>query len=96
MSRRATYKFRLYVAGEAQNSVLAIANLNALCRTHLPDRYLIEVVDVFKERGRALEDGIFITPALVKLSPRPGRKIVGTLSQTGLVLAALGLETTPA
>lgn len=92
MSRLATFKFRLYVADHAQNSLLAIANLNALCRTHLPDRHEIEVVDVFREPKRALEDGILLTPTLVKFEPSPKRSVVGTLSQTQSVLHALGLE----
>ena len=92
MSRRARYKFRLYVAGDAQNSTQAVANLNALCRAHLLDRHDIEVVDVFREPKRALADGIFMTPTLVKLAPSPERKIVGALSQTQPVLMALGLE----
>ena len=87
------FRFRLYVAGDALNSTQAIANLAALCRTHLPDRHDIEVVDVFREPQRALADGIFMTPTLVKLGPSPVRKIVGTLSQTQPVLQALGLET---
>lgn len=86
------FKFRLYVAGDALNSVLARDNLAALCRAHLPGRHQIEVVDVFKEPKRALTDGIFMTPTLVKLAPSPVRKIVGTLSQTQPVLQALGLE----
>jgi circadian clock protein KaiB len=93
MSRRARFKFRLYVAGEAQNSSQALANLNALCRAHLLDRHDIEIVDVFREPKRALADGIFMTPTLVKLAPSPApQRIVGTLSQTQPVLRALGLE----
>lgn len=81
---------------QAPNSAQAIANLKALCGTHLPDRHLIEVADVFKGQGRALADGYVSTLALFKSSSRPGRKIIGTSNQTGLVLAALGLEPTPA
>ena len=92
MSRRALFKFRLYVAGDALNSAQALANLTALCREHLPDRHEIEVVNVFREPQRALADGIFMTPMLVKLAPAPTRRIVGTLSQTQTVLQALGLE----
>jgi circadian clock protein KaiB len=92
MSRRAVFKFRLYVAGDAQNSVQAVANLNALCRTHLRDHHVIEVVDVFREPKRALAEGIFMTPTLLKLAPGPVQRIVGTLSQTELVLRALGLD----
>jgi circadian clock protein KaiB len=91
MNRRA-FKFRLYVAGDAQNSVDAIANLTAICRKYLPGRYDIEVMDVFIEPARALTDGIFMTPTLVKLAPAPMRRIIGNLSRTGLVLQALGLE----
>ena len=86
------FKFRLYVAGDALNSAQASANLAALCRDHLPHRHEIEVVDVFREPQRALADGIFMTPTLVKLVPMPVRRIVGTLSQTQIVLQALGLE----
>ena len=91
MSRRVVYKFRLYVAGDALNSAQALANLSVLCRTYLPDRHEIEVVDVFREPKRALTDGILMTPTLVKLAPPPARRIVGTLSRTQTVLQALGL-----
>jgi len=92
MSRRVVFKFRLYVAGDAQNSAQAVANLAALCRAHLLNRHEIDIVDVFREPKRALADGILMTPTLVKLSPSPARRIVGTLSQTQPVLQALGLE----
>jgi circadian clock protein KaiB len=90
-NRPASFRFQLFVAGDAQNSVHAIANLSALCRAHLPSRHEIEIVDVFKEPRRALAEGIFMTPTLVRVSPAPVRRIVGTLSQTQVVLEALGL-----
>jgi circadian clock protein KaiB len=96
MSPRPVFKFRLYVAGGTQNSAEAISNLTALCRTHLAGRYKLEVLDVFREPKRALADGILMTPTLVKLAPIPGRRIVGTLSQTQPVLQALGLGTVAA
>lgn len=95
MSKRPLFKFRLYVAADAPNSAQALANLGSLCRAHLPDRYEIELVDVFRDPKRALEDGIFMTPTLVKLFPTPVRRIVGTLNQTQTVLQALGLELLP-
>jgi circadian clock protein KaiB len=86
------FKFRLFVAGGTQNSAQAVANLNAICRAHLPDRHDIEVVDVLREPKRALADGILMTPTLVRLAPTPVERIIGTLSQTQTVLRALGLE----
>jgi len=96
MSRHPIFKFRLYIADHAQNSAEAIANLNALCRAHLPDRHEIEIVDVLREPKRALVDGIFLTPTLVKFAPSPARRIIGTLSQSQPVLLALGLGPTTA
>jgi circadian clock protein KaiB len=90
--RSAQFKFRLYVAGDTQNSAHAVANLAALCRDHLLDRHDIEIVNVFREPKRALADGVFMTPMLVKLLPRPTQRVIGTLSHTQPVLHALGLE----
>ena len=93
MSRGIQFKFLLYIAGDAQNSTQAVANLAALCRAHLPGRHHIEVVDVFREPKRALADGIFMTPTLIKLAPSPTKRIVGSLSQTEALMQALGLKT---
>ncbi len=88
----AVFRFLLYVADDTQNSVIAIANLKAICREFLPGRHEIEVVDVFKAPERALADRIYLTPTLIRLAPAPVRRIVGTLSQHERVLHALGLE----
>ena len=93
MSRGAQYKFRLYVAGDTLNSAQAIGNLAALCRDYLPSRHEIEIIDVFREPKRALADGIMMTPTLLRITPSPVRRIIGTLSQVQPVLQALGLET---
>ena len=92
MNRHLKIKFRLYVAGDAPNSAQARANLAELCHTYLKGRHEIEIIDVFKEPNRALTDGIFMTPTLVKLAPLPGLRIVGNLNQTQTVLETLGLE----
>lgn len=85
------FKFRLYLAGRTPNSAEARANLGALCRQHLPGRYKIEIVDVSRDPNRALTDGIFMTPSLLKLAPSPVAMIVGTLSQTDSLVRALGI-----
>lgn len=93
MTRRKKMNFRLYVAGDAWNSAQAVSNLGALCREHLAGRHEIEVVDVFREPKRALAEGIFMTPTLIKLAPSPAPvRIVGTLSQKLPLMQALGLD----
>lgn len=96
MSRSVTFKFRLFVAGDTQNSADALDNLTALCKAHLAGHYEIEVVDVFRDSQRARADGIRMTPALVKFAPSPEQRIIGTLSDTTHVLRILGLEVSAA
>lgn len=92
MTQVVRYRFELYVADQAANSTQALSNLRAICRTHLPEQHEIEVVDVFKQPGRALAEKIFMTPTLVVVEPSPLRKLVGNLSDTSVVLQTLGLE----
>jgi circadian clock protein KaiB len=92
MASRGNFKFHLYVAGEAEHSLRAIANLAAICREYLPGRHEIKIVDVLKEPKCALAKGIFMTPTLIRFAPGPAVKIVGTLSDTHRVVLALGLE----
>jgi len=92
MTNSEMFKFCLYVADDTLNSRQAVANLRALCDRYLAGRHEIELVDVFKDPDRAMDDRIFMTPTLVKLAPEPVERIVGSLSQTNLVLQVLGLE----
>jgi len=92
MKRPRVYKFRLFVAGHAMNSLQAVTNLKTLCANYLPDRHEIEIVDVYQAPERALNEGVMMTPTLLRISPTPVRRIVGTLSQTATVLQALELE----
>jgi len=86
MSQPPTYHFRLYVAGDAPNSVLAVANLHTLCREHFEGQHRIEIVDVTREPKRALSDNVLLTPTLLRLAPGPERKILGNLSDSSAVL----------
>ena len=83
---------RLYIVGGAPNSVQAIANLAAICQEYLKDGHKLEVVDVLKHPGRAMAEGILVTPSLAKLSPLPTANVVGNLSDKAKVLLALGLK----
>jgi circadian clock protein KaiB len=87
-----TYRFRLFVAGDTPNSARALANLTALCDSRLRGRHEIEVVDVFREPGRALAEKILMTPTLLKLWPGPVQRIVGTLTDRRTLALTLGLE----
>jgi circadian clock protein KaiB len=91
VAQAAHFKFRLFVAGGTPNSAEALGNLTVLCEACLPGQHEIEVVDVFREPARALAEGIFMTPTLLRLEPSPVTKVVGTLSNTEVAYRALGL-----
>ena len=91
MAQNDVVGFRLYVAGDAQNSTVAMDNLTALCREHLDGRHEIELIDVYLQPERALEDGIMMTPTVVRVDLTPMRRVVGNLSESAWVVHALGL-----
>ncbi|MDB4933545.1 MAG: circadian clock protein KaiB [Labilithrix sp.] len=80
---------RLYVAGNAPNSVRAITNARAICDEHYPARYVLEIVDLIEHPDTAMADGIIVTPTLLKLQPQPVRRVVGNLDDTAQVLLTL-------
>jgi circadian clock protein KaiB len=80
---------RLYVAGTAPNSVKAIANCRAICAKHFASGHDLEIVDLLEHPTRARADGIIVTPTLLKLSPPPVQRVIGSLSDTKQVLLAL-------
>ncbi len=82
---------RLYVAGDAPNSLQAIANLEAICAEHLKGGHRLEVVDILEDPRRAMAEGVLVTPSLNKLLPLPATQVVGNLSDKKRVLLALGI-----
>ena len=83
---------RLYVAGDAPNSVVARVNLRRLLEPYGPGAYVVEIVDCLTQPLRALQEGVLVTPTLVRLEPGPVRTIVGSLSDGARVLETLGFE----
>lgn len=86
---RGVLRLRLYVAGNAPNSVRAVANVRALCDEHFRGRHALEIVDLLTEPKKALADGIIVTPTLLKLAPLPVQRVIGNLSDTASVLVML-------
>lgn len=82
---------RLYVAGTGLRSLRAIENLTKVCETELAGQYQLEVVDIYKEPRRAVEDQIVAIPTLIKRAPGIVRRLIGDLSELALVRQGLGL-----
>lgn len=82
---------RLYLAGDGPNSTMARANLRRLLAGVDPSRYSLEIIDSLRDPLRALEQGVLVTPTLVRVHPEPQVTIIGTLRDAQAVADALGL-----
>lgn len=85
-------ELRLYVAGQTQRSVTALANLKQLCEERIPGKYRIEVIDLLKKPQLASGDQILAVPTLVRHLPQPIRKIIGDLSNKEKLLIGLDMQ----
>lgn len=87
----ADYVLRLFISGFTPRSQRAIDNLKNICERHLAGRYRIEVIDLHQSPGVAHEEQIVATPTLLKVRPRPPRRVIGDLSQVDKVLRGLDI-----
>jgi len=86
------YVLRLYIAGQAPKSVLAIANIKNICEEHLQGLYELVVIDLYQQPQLAQGDQIIAVPTLIKKLPLPLRRIIGDMSKTERVLVGLDLR----
>ena len=83
---------RLYIAGQTHKSLMAISNLNQICKDYLHEDYRVEIIDLLEHPQLAEGDQIIAIPTLVKSLPEPIRKVIGDLSNTEKTLVGLQLK----
>jgi circadian clock protein KaiB len=89
---RQDYVLRLFITGHTQKSMRAVRNITQLCEQHLAGAYDLQIIDVYQQPELAVEHQLVAAPALFKLLPLPPRKMIGDMSDTGRVLAGLGIS----
>jgi len=85
------FVLRLFVTGHTEKSVRAVRNVTRLCERHLHGHYELEVVDLYQQPELAAEHQLVAAPTLLKLLPLPARRMIGDMSDSGRVLAGLGI-----
>jgi circadian clock protein KaiB len=88
---RPAVELRLYIAGQTPKSLVALSNLDRICREHI-GKYRLKVIDLMENPQLAAQDQILAIPTLVRNLPEPIRKIIGDLSNTERVLVGLNLK----
>lgn len=84
------YVLRLFVSGHTVATERILQSLHQLLEESLNYPYTLKVIDVFKHPEQAEADQISATPTLVKVWPRPVRRIVGDLDNVDNILRLLG------
>lgn len=87
-----TFVLRLYVAGASRRSAKAIENIRRFCDSHLKGRYDLEVIDIYQRPDFAGAEQVIAAPTLVKMLPKPLRKLIGDMSDNERILIGLGLK----
>jgi circadian clock protein KaiB len=83
-------RLRLYVNGQAPESVVVETNLRRMC-DQVGLECEVEVVDVLEHPEAAERDRVVLTPTLMRLTP-PELRVAGDLSDTEAALDGLGLR----
>ncbi len=84
------FTLRLYVTGQTPSAARAIAALNDL-QTDFGARLIVEIVDVLDDPIAALNDDVYATPTVFRMSPLPVKRLFGDLSRKETLIAGLDL-----
>lgn len=84
------YVLRLYVSGHTAETEQILLNLHQLLNSSMQTPYTLKVIDIYKNPEQAELDQVAATPTLVRVWPRPVRRIVGKLDDMAKVLQVLG------
>ena len=83
------YVFRLFVSGSNPSTERTLETLHQLLEQCLDRPYTLKVIDVLKHPEQAEADQISATPTLIKIWPKPVRRIVGELNDAEKIVRLL-------
>jgi circadian clock protein KaiB len=86
------YVLRLFVSGHGTATERTLQTLHRLLEESLKHPYTLKIIDVSQHPEQAELDQVSATPTLVKVWPRPVRRVVGDLDNVGQLLRILGTE----
>jgi circadian clock protein KaiB len=82
---------RLYVTGQTPSAERAIATLEDL-RKDFDGRVSVQIIDVLEDPVSALNDDVYATPTVFRITPEPVRRLFGDLSRKEALIVGLGLD----
>lgn len=82
---------RLFVAGHTLNTENILQSLHELLEKYLGSPYTLKVIDVLTHPEQAEIHQVSATPTLVRILPKPTKRIVGEMNNTEKILHLLGI-----
>lgn len=85
------WRFILFLFGDQWGSEVCLANVRAILEDHLDRDFELEVSDMKKDAALGREHQVLMLPTLIRISPEPQVRLVGTFTNRDAVVAALEL-----
>lgn len=93
---RPQHILRLYIAGASPRSTQALRNVREICRTHLADSDVLQVVDIYQQPALAAADAVTVAPTLIRKLPKPECRLMGDMSNMQEIVNMLRVDVTRA
>jgi circadian clock protein KaiB len=83
------YNLRLFISSDNDTAEQTLSNIHQLLEERLTNPYTLKVIDVAKHPEQAILHQIFITPTLIRVAPKPVKRVVGQLDDISRVLSII-------
>ena len=81
------YILRLFISSNNPHTAETLSNIHQLLEEKLTNPYTLKVIDIAKHPEQAANHQVIITPTLVRISPKPVKRIVGQLDDIQRLLS---------
>jgi circadian clock protein KaiB len=85
------WHLKLYIAGWTPSSIAALRSIKILEQEYLPAGSTVEVIDLLEHPENAATDHVLAIPTVVKIQPKPVRRLVGNIDDLSKALKILGV-----
>jgi circadian clock protein KaiB len=86
---REGYNLRLFISSNNDTAEQTLSNIHQLLEERLTNPYTLKVIDVAKHPEQAVLHQILTTPTLIRVAPKPVKRVVGQLDDISRVLSII-------
>jgi circadian clock protein KaiB len=84
-----SYVFRLFISSDNATAEKTLSSIHQLLEQGLDSPYSLKVIDIKKNPEQAIINQVVVTPTLVRVEPKPVRRIVGQFDDIQRVLSII-------